>query len=90
MKATEFVKKHGWDLAIRDIAALKGGFIKREDFLEHYGFDILDDLQNLVNAYELVESYGGLASAQKEAHKDCFEFNSPLLAACYLVASVDA
>lgn len=79
MKATEFVKKYGWDHS-KDVAK---GWITNYENID------LNDLQNLVNAYELVESYGGLASARKEAHKDCFEFNRPLLAACYLVASVD-
>lgn len=55
MKANEFVKKFGLKLAQRDIAALDSGFIKREDFLEHYGFDILDDLKRLVESHELVE-----------------------------------
>ncbi len=59
MKASEFVKKFGLKLAQRDIAALDSGFIKLEDFLEHYGFDILDDLKRLVESHELVQCYGG-------------------------------
>lgn len=84
MKATEFVKKYGWGDAREYLA---GATIFDNHLMV---FTDINDLQNLVNAYELVESYGGLASARKEAHKDCFEFNRPLLAACYLVASVDA
>lgn len=60
MNAVEFVKKFGIDLVKRDVAAWQGGFIKREDFLEHYGFDILDDLKQIVEAWELVEKAGGV------------------------------
>ena len=60
MRANEFVKKFGLKLAQRDIAALDSGFIKHDDFLEHYGFDILDDLKRLVESHELVEECGGL------------------------------
>ena len=87
MKANEFVKKFGLKLAQRDIAALDSGFIKREDFLEHYGFDILADLKRLVESHELVESWGGLDLARKVAHKNCFEFNAPLLKA---IANVES
>ncbi len=62
MQANEFVKKFGLKLAQRDVAALKSGFIKREDFLEHYGFDILDDLKRLVESHKLVEKCGGIES----------------------------
>lgn len=58
MKANEFIKKFGLKLAQRDIAALDSGFIKHDDFLEHYGFDILDDLKRLVESHELVEVHG--------------------------------
>ena len=67
MDAKEFVKKFGWELVKRDIAALGGGFIKREDFIEHYGFDILNDLKTLVDAYGLVQSHGGLEKARSRA-----------------------
>ena len=64
MKANEFVEKFGLKLAQRDIAALDSGFIKREDFLEHYGFDILDDLKRLIESHELIELTGGLEMAK--------------------------
>lgn len=69
MRANEFVKKFGLDLAKRDIAALDSGFIKRNDFFEHYGFDILDDLKRLVESYELVGAFGGLDLAKKVLNK---------------------
>lgn len=87
MKANEFVRKFGLKLAQRDIAALDSGFIKREDFLEHYGFDILDDLKRLIESHELVESYGGSYQARKVAHKNCFEYPVRLLQAIFDVES---
>ena len=73
MRANEFVKKFGLKLAQRDIAALDSGFIKREDFLEHYGFDILDDLRFLVESHELVEKVGGLLNVKNsfQMERDC-------------------
>ena len=54
MKANDFIKKFGLDLAKLDVRAFESGFIKREDIVEHYGFDILDDLKRLVESHELV------------------------------------
>ncbi len=58
MKANDFIKKFGLDLAKRDVRAFESGFIKREDIVEHYGFDILDDLKRLVESHELVAIHG--------------------------------
>lgn len=68
MKANEFVKKFGLKLAKRDVAALDSGFIKREDFLEHYGFDILDDLKRLIESHELVKEHGTIERAKEYAN----------------------
>ncbi|MDP7763605.1 hypothetical protein [Acinetobacter baumannii] len=51
---------------------------------ELYGEAImLSDLKRLVESVDLVNSYGGLQGARKEAHRDCFTFekNKPLLRA---------
>ncbi len=71
MKANDCIKKFGLDLAKLDVRAFESGFIKREDIVEHYGFDILDDLKRLVESHELVEWHGGLKYA-----KSYFERNS--------------
>ena len=70
MKANEFIKKFGLKLAQRDIAALDSGFIKREDFLEHYGFDIYDDLKRLIRSHSLVADLYGLEKAKKYAESN--------------------
>lgn len=41
----------------------------------------LSDLKRLVESLDLVSSLGGLKAARSEAHKDCFSYNQPLLAA---------
>lgn len=68
MKANDFIKKFGLDLAKLDVRAFESGFIKREDIVEHYGFDILDDLKRLVESHELVEFYGGLDKAKTRCY----------------------
>ena len=76
MKANEFIKKFGLDLAKLDVRAFESGFIKREDIIEHYGFDILDDLKRLVESHELVENWGGLAEAKGIANNPLAIFNT--------------
>ena len=83
MKANEFIKKYG----IAEAKALVGApsWTMRQIALS----TIVDtkELTNLVESHELVESYGGISFARKEAHKNCFEFNAPLLKAIYDVES---
>lgn len=76
MKANEFIKKFGLVLAKLDVRAFESGFIKREDIVEHYGFDILDDLKRLVESHELVEKVGGLAEAKRIANNPLAIFNT--------------
>ncbi|OTG81842.1 hypothetical protein B9T31_15075 [Acinetobacter sp. ANC 4558] len=60
MKPSEFIAKFGWDLAQRDVTCLETGFITKADFLEHYGFEILDEIKIYVDAWELVQKNQGL------------------------------
>ncbi|EOG1107831.1 hypothetical protein ACNP4D_003826 [Acinetobacter baumannii] len=48
----------------------------------------LDDLKRLVESVDLVDSLGGLKAARSEAHKDCFVYNQPLLAAIAAYESI--
>ena len=76
MKANEFFKAMG-------LKAVK-------QFLENDNIrtkEMNDDLKRLVENHELVESWGGLDLARKVAHKNCFEFNAPLLKA---IANVES
>ncbi|WP_000801874.1 hypothetical protein [Acinetobacter baumannii] len=46
------------------------------------------DLKRLVESIDLVDSLGGLKAARSEAHKDCFVYNQPLLAAIAAYESI--
>lgn len=48
----------------------------------------LDDLKRLVESIDLVNSLGGIKAARSEAHKDCFSYNQPLLAAIAAYESI--
>lgn len=100
MKATEFVKKKGYKTA-KLIVDCWCDYPETDVYLpdmmeytfiaiaptENCPFVSLCDLKRLVESHELVESCGGLDAARKEAHKNCFDFNVPLLKA---IADVEA
>ena len=65
MKANEFVKKHGLAEVKILLTSPSHGFFFKEDFYNHYGFDIYDDLKRLVESHDLVESIGGLDYLKK-------------------------
>ncbi|MFX9106825.1 hypothetical protein ABTN44_09535 [Acinetobacter baumannii] len=46
------------------------------------------ELKRLVDSVDLVNSLGGLKAARSEAHKDCFVYNQPLLAAIAAYESI--
>lgn len=46
------------------------------------------DLKRLVKSVDLVNSLGGIRAARSEAHKDCFVYNQPLLAAIAAYESI--
>ncbi|MFW1978926.1 hypothetical protein [Acinetobacter baumannii] len=49
---------------------------------------LLEDLKRLVESVDLVDSLGGIKAARSEAHKDCFVYNQPLLAAIAAYESI--
>ncbi|QVG64277.1 hypothetical protein Bestia_00044 [Acinetobacter phage Bestia] len=51
-------------------------------------FISLEHFKRLVEAVDLVNSLGGLKAARSEAHKDCFVYNQPLLAAIAAYESI--
>lgn len=100
MKATEFVKKFGWDSLLIAKTLPKLDRYKyvifyadeidfSNEFLEKHKDYMFEsqEIKRLVESHELVEKAGGLMGARKEAHKDCFEFKSNLLRA---IADVEA
>ena len=58
MKAIEFIKKFGWDYAKERLDYCKNARL--------VGMEI--DLKRYVDAYELVQSYGGVKDAMKYAN----------------------
>ncbi len=84
MKANEFIKKQGLAEAKRVLHDARGCVGVK--LWGRYEFST-EDLKNLVESHELIESCGGLDLARKEAHKNCFEFNAPLLKAILDVES---
>ncbi|HBI8865629.1 TPA: hypothetical protein JI333_RS05245 [Acinetobacter baumannii] len=48
----------------------------------------VEDLKRLVESVDLVNSLGGIKAARSEAHKDCFVYNQPLLAAIAAYESI--
>lgn len=86
MNVVEFIRKFGWD---NSKECLKGIEDKDFHFVGMCG-EFVDwrELKRYIDAYGLVESYGGVDGAQKEAHKNCFVFNAPLLKAITLVEEI--
>ena len=93
MNVVGFINKFGWsgasdlwegafDIYANDLQILNGNVCSYSDTT--YLF-CLTELKQYLNAYDLVESHGGLETARQEAHKDCFVYNKELLAGCYLV-----
>ena len=66
MKAIEFIKKFGWDFSV---AFSNKGEQLIEARPHEIGRGFIDDLKTLVDAYELVQSYGGLDGSTKECIK---------------------
>ncbi|QVG63936.1 hypothetical protein Mithridates_00049 [Acinetobacter phage Mithridates] len=65
-----------------------GGFVQK-GMNEFGGWYIkISDLKRLVESVDLVNSLGGLKAARSEAHKDCFVYNQPLLAAIAAYESI--
>lgn len=73
---------------------VKGSFPEVTDFgkveldADDYFMLELSDLKRLVESIDLVNSLGGIKAARSEAHKDCFVYNQPLLAAIAAYESI--
>ncbi|MGQ1216126.1 hypothetical protein ACT4Z6_16285 [Acinetobacter baumannii] len=65
------------------------GWIENAAWIEYINVLIdLSDLKRLVESVDLVNSLGGIKAARSEAHKDCFVYNQPLLAAIAAYESI--
>ncbi|HHP4491672.1 TPA: hypothetical protein ACSBV0_003854, partial [Acinetobacter baumannii] len=61
-----------------------------DEIKPHHGDRVFerDVVKRLVESVDLVNSLGGLKAARSEAHKDCFVYNQPLLAAIAAYESI--
>ena len=84
MSAKEFVKEHGWSLAIIEANN------ETVSFGDDISFSLRQDLKTLVDAYELVKDIGGLSKAKEYADSryTAPEIAEPLKQAIKLVESV--
>lgn len=80
--AIEFLKKHGINDA-KQLVSMGSGICEIDDGILFH----TSDLKRLVESHDLIKSFGGLDLARKEAHKNCFDFNAPLLKAILDVES---
>lgn len=102
MKATEFVKKHGLNLAKEAVFRMPKDWdycclrLPDFEFLKRVSScaDCVDmgDLKRLVESYELVEVLGGLGGAKKKLNSLCiFRWITPEIAALeQAIADVEA
>ena len=84
MKAVEFIKKYGLDVAKHKVDGLK--------IIESMGdkLSIEDEkLKSLVESHELVESYGGLENA-KDEYFSCVQNNEPASYIAKAIADVES
>lgn len=101
MKATEFVKKFGWDEAKGLIAKHEKCYMpdvfdmwsdELQDFVlctKYASFD-MSDLKRLVESYELVQSYGGLSKSRKWIERTVFKLSDSMIALKQAIADVEA
>ena len=82
MKATEFVKRHGWEYAKGIVVACESGFLpKNQNYTE---------LKRLVESHELVESCGGLESVGEKLTHGMYESRAVIDRLKQAIADVEA
>ncbi|MCU4501418.1 hypothetical protein KTI59_15215 [Acinetobacter radioresistens] len=104
MKATEFVKKHGWGETQRIIQDYPSHthvtsdarmFIKEHSCMEEIkrqlvGLVKISELKRLVESHELVQSYGGLSKSRKWIERTVFKLSDSMIALKKAIADVEA
>lgn len=90
MKPEQFIREFGLEKA-REVVA--GGadsftFVLNDGIRSRHKSVSVQSLKRLVESVDLVNSLGGLKAARSEAHKDCFAYNQPLLAAIAAYESI--
>ena len=95
MKPEQFIREYGVEKAREVVEGAPDGHKGYNDVINQYTRGVwfsrdvmLSDLKRLVESVDLVDSLGGLKAARSEAHKDCFVYNQPLLAAIAAYESI--
>ncbi|HGW5130835.1 TPA: hypothetical protein ACNIH0_002182 [Acinetobacter baumannii] len=95
MKPEHFIREFGVEKARKVVEGAPDGHKGYNDVINQYTRGVwfsrdvmLSDLKRLVESVDLVDSLGGLKAARSEAHKDCFVYNQPLLAAIAAYESI--
>ena len=65
MKAVEFIKKFGWIDASHKNVWFHFGCSSERSFESIQGFRVFEDLKQYVDAYELVQRFGGMDESKK-------------------------
>lgn len=77
MKANEFVKKFGWDVATKLSEEMRGITESVADGVAGWGQSEWDKLKRLIESHDLVESYGSLESAKKFVGSEYRKLSQP-------------
>ncbi|AVE56057.1 hypothetical protein APD02_11970 [Acinetobacter baumannii] len=95
MKPEHFIREFGVEKAREVVEGAPEGYKGYNVVINQYTRGVwfsrdvmLSDLKRLVESVDLVDSLGGLKAARSEAHKDCFVYNQPLLAAIAAYESI--
>lgn len=78
MNVIKFIEKFGWDDCSKENIWFHFGCSSERAFEEIYGFRVVEDLKRYVDAYELVQRFGGIHMAKADSSDlDGFEKTSP-------------
>ncbi|HHB0843338.1 hypothetical protein [Acinetobacter baumannii] len=95
MKPEQFIREFGVEKAREVVEGAPDGHKGYNGVINQYTRGVwfsrdvmLSDLKRLVESVDLVNSLGGIKAARSEAHKDCFVYNQPLLAAIAAYESI--
>ena len=93
MKASEFVKKFGWERSKKAIEMSAGDFSRAFDIDKGFIIVRRGELKRLVDSHELVEKLGGLSGAKGEyfeiVHSGKYKEFSPQQI-CIAIADVES
>ncbi|MGQ1397956.1 hypothetical protein ACT41J_13665 [Acinetobacter baumannii] len=99
MKPEQFIREYGPNTfrismsfvnTAKYLVVHEGEIDFTDEIKPHHGDRVFerDVVKRLVESVDLVNSLGGLKAARSEAHKDCFAYNQPLLAAIAAYESI--